>query len=133
MLLFRKKSYNLRFSFIKQNDNEEKPPAASPPDVSADTRLSPREMFRLSRRIINWDELAGLLGISNAERDEIRDNTNYYDNCQRAEKILAIFNNMEDFSRDRLADFFKDINHEDLIKPVTTGEWRSLRISPTEE
>ena len=89
-------------------------------------------MFRLSRRIINWDELAGLLGISNPERDEIRYNNNYHENRQRAEKILAIFNNMEGFSRETLADCFKETNHEDLIEPVTTGEWRPLHI-PTEE
>ncbi|CAB4003655.1 ---NA---, partial [Paramuricea clavata] len=91
------------------------------------TPLSPREMSRLSRRIVvEWDHLAGLMDISREERDNIRYSLVYHDNCSRAEKILAIFNNREGFSREKLAGCLKEIQKLDLIEKVRTGEWRNL-------
>ncbi len=90
------------------------------------TRLSPREMYRLSQRIvINWEALAGLLNITGAERDEIRFNYFLYNGSRsRAEKILSIFNQREDFSRKKLAARLEEIQQLELVEPVTTGEWR---------
>ena len=92
------------------------------------TPLSPREMFRLSRRIaVDWEMLAALMGITSAERDDIRCNIGvYYDNCARAEKILSIFNCQESFSRKELADLLKEIEMEELVEPILTGKLRSL-------
>jgi hypothetical protein len=84
-------------------------------------------MHRLSRRIgAEWDILAGLMGIPRAERNDIRDNFLYNNNCSRAEKILSIFNRREDFSRETLAHCLEEIQQLDLVRPVITGEWRSL-------
>ncbi len=90
------------------------------------TPLSPREMYRLSQRIvINWEALAGLMNITRAERDEIRfNNFLYSDSRSRAEKILSIFNQREDFSRKKLAARLEEIQQLELVEPVTTGEWR---------
>ncbi len=95
-------------------------------EVPDDTPLSSREMYRLSQRIVvDWDRLAGLMDITRAERDEIRCNYFLYnDSRSRAEKILSIFNQRDDFSREKLAAFFEEIQQLELVEPVTTGEWR---------
>ena len=93
-----------------------------------DTPLSSREMYRLSRRLVNWYELAGLLGIDPADRYEARYNVCYCTSHSRAEKILAIFNNMEDFSRKKLAKCLEEIRQLVLKDPVIKGEWRKLII-----
>jgi hypothetical protein len=83
-------------------------------------------MYRLSRHIdVEWDTLAGFMDIHRADRNDIRDNILYNNNCSRAEKILSIFSHREDFSRENLAYCLKEINQLELIRPVTTGEWRS--------
>ena len=91
-----------------------------------DTRLSSREMYRLSQRIVvDWEALAGLMNITRAERDEIRCNYFlYYDSRSRAEKILSIFNQREDFSREKLAACLEEVQQLELMEPVITGEWR---------
>ena len=91
-----------------------------------DTRLSSREMYRLSQRIVvDWEALAGLMNITRAERDEIRFNCFLYsDSRSRAEKILSIFNQREDFSRKKLAACLEEIQQLELVEPVTTGKWR---------
>jgi phosphoribosyl 1,2-cyclic phosphodiesterase len=83
-------------------------------------------MSRLSRRIpVEWDHLAGLMDIPRAQRDNIRRSDKIYtDHRSRAEKILAIFNNREDFSRKRLARCLEEIQQLDLVKPIITGKWR---------
>ena len=90
------------------------------------TPLSPREMYRLSQRIvINWEALAGLMNITRAERDEIRFNCFLYnDSRSQAERILSIFNQREDFSRKKLAACLEEIQQLEFVEPVTTGEWR---------
>ena len=113
----------------KQNADVETP--SSQPEMSElqlrNTPLSPREMYRLSRCIaIDWECLAALIGIDKAEREDIRYNIRYHDARSRAEKILAIFNYMEGFSRETLTQHLKEILKFELIKPVTTGEWRKL-------
>ncbi len=90
------------------------------------TSLSSREMYRLSQRIVvDWDRLAGLMDITRAERDDVRYSLLYNDSRSRAEKILSIFNQRDDFSREKLAAFFEEIQQLELLEPVTTGEWRS--------
>ena len=90
------------------------------------TRLSSREMYRLSQRIVvDWDRLACLMDITRGKRDDIRYSLLYNDSRSRAEKILSIFNQRDDFSRKKLAAFFEEIQQLELLEPVTTGEWRS--------
>ena len=90
-----------------------------------DTPLSSREMYRLSRRlVVSWDELAGLLGIETADRNEVRYNDHYYTSHSRAEKILDIFNNMENFSRQELGKRLEEMGQLELKDPVIQGEWR---------
>jgi hypothetical protein len=88
--------------------------------------LSSREMFRLSKRIVDWDSLAGLMDIAKEQRDHIRANAMYNDDRARAEKILSVFNRKRGFSRQKLVDCLKGIMKLDLIRPVITGEWRRL-------
>ncbi|CAB3978740.1 ---NA--- [Paramuricea clavata] len=114
-----------------QNESEEIETSPTPPVLIEEdllhTPLSPREISRLGRRIVvEWDHLAGLMDIPRAERDDIRYSLIYNDNRSRAEKILTIFNNKEDFSREKLARCLEEIQQLDLIKPVITGEWRNL-------
>jgi predicted lipoprotein len=91
------------------------------------TLLSSREMYWLSRCIPDkWDTLAGLMNITRADRNNIRHDNRYIDNRSRAEKILSIINHRKDFSRTKLADCLEEMQQLDLIRPVTTGEWRSL-------
>ena len=90
-----------------------------------DTPLSSREMHMLSRHlVVNWDKLAALLGITPAERDDIRYSLLYTKSHSKAEKMLAIFNNMEDFSRQKLAECLEEVGQSELQEPVLAGEWR---------
>ena len=114
------------FSIQNGSEEEETPPKLPEEDL-LHTPLSAREMSRLSRRIVvEWDNLAGLMDIPRAERDDIRYSLIYNDGRSRAEKILDIFNNKEDFSREKLARCLDEIQQLDLIKPVITGEWRNV-------
>ena len=89
------------------------------------TPLSPREKVRLHFSA-DWELLAGLMGVSSAERDDIRNSTSYHDNRAKAEKILWIINCRESFSRKDLADFLKEIKKEEWVEPILTGKLRSL-------
>ena len=90
-----------------------------------DTPLSSREMYMLSRHlVVNWDKLAALLGVTLAERDDIRYSLLYTNSHCRAEKMLALFNNMKDFSRQNLAESLAEIGQLELKAPIITGEWR---------
>jgi hypothetical protein len=112
----------------KQNGEVELPP--TPPVLTEEdllrTRLSAREMSRLGRRIVQWEQLAGLMNIPRADIDELRYSLIYHDNRARAEKILSIFNNMEGFSRKKLAGCLEEIQELDLVEPVITGKWRNF-------
>ena len=88
--------------------------------------LSSRETYRLSRRIVDWDSLAGLMDIAKEQRDHIRKNNSYYDDRDRAEKILSVFNRTPGFSREKLVNCLKGIKKLDLIVPVIAGVWRKL-------
>ena len=92
------------------------------------TPLSSRELYRLSRRLVDWDSLAGLLDISVADRNNVRSCDKYDDDRSRAQEILSIFNRREDFSREKLACCLKEIQQIDLMEPVLRGDWRSLII-----
>jgi uncharacterized protein involved in tellurium resistance len=83
-------------------------------------------MCRLSQVIVDWDTLAGLMNISSARRNRIRNNDRYYDDCCRAEEILSIFNNSGEFSREKLACFFQEMSQLHLLQPIITGEWRNI-------
>jgi hypothetical protein len=83
-------------------------------------------MSRLGRRIVQWEQLAGLMNIPRADIDELRYSLIYHDNRARAEKILSIFNNMEGFSRKKLAGCLEEIQELDLVEPVITGKWRNF-------
>ena len=91
------------------------------------TPLSPREMHILSKHIVGqWQTLAGLLGVTRADINNIQINPRYHDARSQAEKILSKFNNREDFSREKLAEALEEIGQLELINPVITGQWRSL-------
>ena len=95
--------------------------------VQDDTRFSSRELYRLSQHlVVDWETLASLLGISTVERDNIRHCVSYFKSHSRAEKTLAIFNYMKDFSRHKLAECLEEIGQLELKKPVITGKWRKL-------
>ena len=125
-----------RFIFLcKQGESKEQVAAAtatatSQPEISQvqlqnDTPLSSREMHMLSRQLaVNWDRLAALLSITSAERDDIRYSLLYTKSHSKAEKMLAIFNNMDDFSRQKLAECLEEVGQLELKEPVLTGEWR---------
>ena len=103
----------------------------SQPDVAKvqlqnDTLLSSREMYMLSRHlVVNWDKLAPLLDITPAERDNIRYSPLYTTSHSRAEKMLALFNKMKDFSRQNLAECLEEIGQLELKQPIISGEWRT--------
>ncbi|XP_046864977.1 uncharacterized protein LOC124459560 isoform X2 [Xenia sp. Carnegie-2017] len=91
------------------------------------TRLSPRETYRLSRRIgVDWDSLAGLMDIANEERNNIQRNPIYQDDFQKAEKVLSMINNRKKFSRKHLVERLKEIGKIDCMEPILTGTWRSI-------
>ena len=101
--------------------------ATSQPEMELqdDTPLSSREMYRLSRHIVaDWNRLAAVLDVATGDRDEVRYNGVYHTSHSRGEKMLSIFNNMEDFSRRKLAECFEEIGQLELKDPVITGEWR---------
>ena len=119
---------------LEQNGIEEVETSPSQPEINADEYtklqeipLSPREMFRLSQQITTcWDSLAGEMGISLSRREDIRQNTIYPDHRSRAEKVLSIFNNRQNFSRKTLAKCLECLKKFDLIRPVITGKFRNL-------
>ncbi len=112
--------------FREQDEGEDQETSASQHEISDGTRLSSREMYRLSQRfVVDWEALAGLMDITRAKRDDIRYSILYNDSRSRAEKILSIFNQRDDFSRKKLAAFLEEIQQLELLEPVTTGEWRS--------
>ena len=100
-------------------------PEISEVQLQNDTPLSSLEMYTLSRHlVVTWDRLAALLGITTAERDDIRYNLSYAHSHSKAEKMLAIFNLMEDFSRQKLAECLEEIGLLELKDPIIIGEWR---------
>ncbi|CAB4022729.1 ---NA--- [Paramuricea clavata] len=114
-----------------QNGSDEVETSPTPPVIAEEdllhTPLSPREMSRLARRIVvEWKRLADLMDIPGADTVDIQYNLIYNDDRSRAEKILASFNNKEDFSREKLARCLEELQQLDLIEPVLTGEWRKL-------
>ena len=100
-------------------------PEISEVQLQNDTPLSSREMHTLSQHlVVTWDRLSALLGITPAERDDIRYSLLYTKSHSKAEKMLAIFNDMEDFSRQKLAECLEEIGRLELKEPVITGKWR---------
>ena len=100
-------------------------PGSSEVQLQNGTPLSSREMYALSRHlVVTWDRLAALLGITPAERDDIRYSLLYTSSHSKAEKMLAIFNKMEDFSRQKLTECLQEIGQLELKEHVITGEWR---------
>ena len=94
--------------------------------VKRDTPLSSREMYRLSRLIVDWDSLAGLMDIPLTTKEGIRNSAVYPDTKSRAEKVLSLFNNSKAFCREKLAGYLKEIGHHDLTTTVTKGSYRCL-------
>ena len=106
-----------------ENGNEEE--ENEEVQLQNNTPLSAREMCRLSQRlVVDWDTLAALLGISIAERDDIRYSRLYNTSHSKAEKTLAIFNDRDNFSRQKLTEYLEEIRQVELKRPVITGEWR---------
>ena len=100
-------------------------PERSEVQLQNDTPLSSHEMYMLSQHlVVTWDRLAALLGLIPAERDDIRYSLLYTNSHSKAEKMLAIFNNMEDFSRQKLAECLEEIGQFKLKDPIITGVWR---------
>ena len=123
--------HDLKNMMLSVNDEQDEPEEMTTPrlqpesfDVQNDTRLSSCELYRLSRSLVNWKVLASLLGISKAKQDNIVHCVSYFKSHSRAEKMLAIFNNTEDFSRQKLAKYLEEIGRLDLKEPVITGKWR---------
>ena len=82
-----------------------------------DTRLSPREMHRISRMCIEWEALAGLMDISAAVKDNIRSTPLLYPDAKsKTEKILDIFNKSSGFCRDKLAGYFVELKNLELVQ-----------------
>ena len=113
-------------SSLQDIDDEPKEPPVREMNV---TKLSPREMYRLSRQIgVQWYILGGLMDVEQVERDNIRANFTFIDDVAKAEKILSMFNKKKDFSREKLVECLKDIGKMGLVEPVTTGAWRNLIV-----
>ncbi len=84
-------------------------------------------MHRLSRHLaVDWNSLAGLMDVAIDEIHNIRCSPIYNDGRAQAEKMLSIINHKKDFSREKLADGLREIHKLELVKPITTGEWRNL-------
>ena len=96
--------------------------------VLPNTRLSPREMYRLSREIVDWESLAALMDLSMAERDHIHRNNTIPDSRSQAEKALSIFSKSKNFCRKKLGDHLKDIGLCNLMNVVETGQYRGLEV-----
>ena len=88
--------------------------------------LSSREMYRLSRWIVDWESLAGLMDIAKEQRDHINATKGYHDNRACAEKILSVFNRTPGFSRQKLVKHLEERQLLNVIHPIKTGEWREL-------
>ena len=100
-------------------------PEISEVPLQNDTPLSSREMYKLSRYfVVHWETLAYVLDITSAEMDDIRYSLLYTTSHSRAEKILAIFNNRKDFSRQKLAECLEEIGLLELKELITIGEWK---------
>ena len=83
-------------------------------------------MYKLSKRIVlDWDDLAVLMGITKEQRDNIRFESVYIDERARAEKLLSIINCKKDFSREKLIVCLEGTGRQDLIDPIVTGAWRN--------
>lgn len=96
--------------------------------VLRNTRFSPREMYRLSREIVDWASLASLMDLSMAEKEHIYRNNALPDPRSRTEKALSIFSKSRNFCRKKLADDLKEIGLLDLMKVVETGQYRGLEV-----
>ena len=67
------------------------------------------------------------MDIAKEERADVRWYIGIYsDNRSRAEKILSIFNRKKNFSRKKLVECLKEIKKLDVIRPIITGDWKSL-------
>ena len=68
---------------------------------------------------MDWDSLGGLLDIPYNERDEIRRNhIDYPDSINKAEKILAIYNEQHNFSRNMLRKCFEEMDRDDILLEI---------------
>ena len=114
-------------SQIEESKSRSSQTPGSENEQLVNTRLSSRELYRLSRSIaVDWENLAGLLDIPAEDRNIIRSNNKYHDDRSRAEKMLSFFNRSKDFSRKKLASCLKEIERLDLVEPMSNGKWRSL-------
>ena len=76
---------------------------------------------------MDWDSLGGLLDIPYNERDEIRRNhIDYPDSFKKAEKIVAIYNEQHNFSRNMLTKCFEEMGRDDI--PLEVEEVFCLEI-----
>ena len=101
-------------------------PEISEVPLQNDTPLSSREMYKLSRYfVVHWETLAYVLDITSAEMDDIRYSLLYTTSHSRAEKILAIFNNRKDFSRQKLAECLEKIGLFELKEPIIIRELKA--------
>ena len=97
-----------------------------------DTKLTNREVFRMSRAVaVDWDSLAGLMDISYPEQEAIRFNdVNYPDYWSRAQAVFALFNASEFFDRRLLQKYFGELGRNDLKKEMLDfAEYEVLMIN----
>ena len=66
------------------------------------------------------------MDIATEDRQNIQSNCTYTDDRAKAEKVLSIFNHKKGFSRRKLVEHLKEIKKSDLIRPIITGQWRTL-------
>ena len=85
-----------------------------------DTKLTNREVFRMSRAVaVDWDSLAGLMDIPYPEQEAIRFNdVNYPDYWSRAQAVFTLFNASEFFDRRLLQKYFGELGRNDLKKEM---------------
>ena len=68
---------------------------------------------------MDWDSLGGLLGIPYNKRDEIRRNhIDYPDSINKAEKILTIYNEQHNFSRNMLKKCLEELGCDDILLDI---------------
>lgn len=91
------------------------------------SKLTPREMHRLSRRVgENWFMLAGYLGIPEPDVKDIQYSNIYPRQTSKAEKTLHLYNISSNFNRRSLASYLGEMHLLSAKEEVDTGSLRHL-------
>lgn len=99
--------------------------AAKQEGVSDSTPLSQREIERLSREIpATWRQLAGLLELPPDDVKNVERNPQYFDETDKAVKVLQLYNDAPSFNRSELGDFLEELRHSGLKDLIVNGTLR---------